>query len=64
MTDEAVVAALGKPVGFPEEQLKWIEKTLSDNTDVRWTFLFMHEPCWENPSESFKSIEKMLTGIV
>ncbi len=62
MTDEAVVAALGKPVGFPEEQLKWIEKTLSDNTDVRWTFLFMHEPCWENPSESFKSIEKMLTG--
>jgi len=52
MTDEAVVA---------EEQLKWIEKTLSDSPDVRWTFLFMHEPCWENPSESFKSIEKMLT---
>jgi len=62
MTDEAVVAALGKPVGFPEEQLKWIKKTLSDNTEVRWTFLFMHEPCWENPSESFKSIEEMLEG--
>jgi len=62
MTDEAVVAALGTPVGFPEEQLKWIERTLSDNPDVRWTFLFMHEPCWENPSESFKSIEQMLTG--
>jgi len=62
MADEAVVAALGKPVGFPEKQLTWIEKTLSDNPDVRWTFLFMHEPCWENPSESFKSIEKMLSG--
>jgi len=62
MADEAVVAALGKPVGFPEEQMAWIEKTLSDNPDVRWTFLFMHEPCWENPSESFKSIEKMLSG--
>jgi len=60
MTDEAVVAALGQPVGFPEEQLKWIEKTLSDNPDVRWTFLFMHEPCWENPSVSFKSVEAML----
>ena len=62
MTDEAVVAALGTPVSFPEKQLKWIEKTLSDNPDVRWTFLFMHEPCWENPSESFKSIVKMLNG--
>ena len=60
MSSDAIVAALGKPVEFPEEQRIWIEKTLAENTDVRWTFLFMHEPCWENPSESFKTIDAML----
>ena len=60
MTDEAIVAALGQPVEFPDEQMAWIEKTLAENADVRWTFLFMHEPCWENPSESFKAIEQLL----
>jgi hypothetical protein len=62
MSDEAVVAALGQPVEFPDEQMAWIEKTLAANTDVRWTFLFMHEPCWENPSDSYKAIEQMLEG--
>jgi hypothetical protein len=60
MTDEAVVAALSEPVEFPEAQRAWIEETLAKHPGVRWTFLFMHEPCWENPSESFKAIETML----
>ncbi|WP_193161621.1 metallophosphoesterase family protein [Microbulbifer hainanensis] len=60
MTDEAVVAALGKPVEFGEKQMAWIKKTLADNPDVRWTFLFLHEPAWENASDSFKAIQKML----
>ena len=60
MKDEAVVAGLTKPVEFPEEQLNWIRKTLEENVDVRWTFLFMHEPSWENPSESFKEIQSLL----
>ena len=60
MSSEAIVAALGKPVEFPDEQIAWIEKTLAENTDVRWTFLFMHEPSWENPSESFKTIQELL----
>ncbi|WDI43202.1 metallophosphoesterase family protein [Bremerella sp. P1] len=62
MSDEAVVAALGKPVEFPKKQMSWIQETLADHADVRWTFLFMHEPCWENPSESFKQVQKMLKG--
>ena len=62
MKDESVVAGLSKPVEFPEEQLNWIKKTLKENADVRWTFLFMHEPAWENPSESFKMIQAMLKG--
>jgi hypothetical protein len=60
MKSDAIVAALGQPVEFPDEQIAWIKETLADNTDVRWTFLFMHEPCWENPSDSFKVVEKLL----
>ena len=59
MSDEAVVAGLSKPVEFPEKQMAWIKKTLADHAHVRWTFLFQHEPAWENPSESFKAIQKM-----
>lgn len=62
MSDEAVVAALGKPVEFDEEQIAWLKKTLAAYPEVRWTFFFMHEPCWENPSESFKAIQKLLKG--
>jgi len=60
MKDEAIVAGLSKPVEFPDEQLNWIKKTLEENAEVRLTFLFMHEPCWENPSESFKAIQALL----
>ena len=60
MTSEAVIAALGQPVEFPEKQMNWIKKTLAENADVRWTFFFMHEPCWENPSESFKEIQALV----
>jgi len=62
MTDDAVIAALAQPVEFKETQLNWIKKTLAENDEVRWTFLFMHEPCWENPAESFKEIQAMLKG--
>jgi len=62
MSDEAVIAALGKPVEFPEDQLAWVKKTLEEYPDVRWTFLFLHEPAWENPSESFKEIQRLLEG--
>ena len=60
MKDEAVVAGLTKPVEFLEEQMNWIKKTLDENVDVQWTFLFMHEPCWENPSESFKEVQSLI----
>jgi protein-tyrosine phosphatase len=47
-------------VEFPETQRAWLKKVLEQNTDVRWTFLFMHEPVWDNPSESFKEMDQML----
>jgi len=27
-------------------QYEWIKKTLSENSDVKWTLLFMHQPLW------------------
>lgn len=60
MADEAIIAALSTPVEFGEKQLEFVEETLAQNGDVRWTFIFLHEPAWENPSESFKAIQGML----
>jgi len=60
MSDEAVIAALGKPVEFSDQQVAYLESVLDKNADVRWTFLFLHEPAWENPSESFKAIQELL----
>ena len=62
MADESVVAGLGKPVDFSDEQIAWLEDTLAKHPDVRWTFLFLHDPVWENPSESFKAIQATAQG--
>ena len=52
----------GAKVEFPETQRAWVEKVLADNTDVRWTFVFLHEPVWDNPSESFQAIDRLFEG--
>jgi len=62
MSDEAVVGALGKPVEFPDKQMAFVKETLEKHAGVRWTLVFLHEPAWENPSESFKAIQKLLKG--
>jgi len=60
MSDEEVVAGLGKPVDFSIDQIDFVKNTLAQNPEVRWTFLFLHEPAWENPSENFKAIQALL----
>jgi hypothetical protein len=60
MADESVVAGLSKPIDFSDAQIAWVKDTLNQNADARWTFLFLHEPAWENPSDSFKAIQGML----
>ena len=62
MSDESVVAGLAKHIDFKDDQMAFIKKTLEKNANVRWTFLFVHDPAWERPSESFKAIEQMLKG--
>jgi protein-tyrosine phosphatase len=49
-------------IEFPEEQRAWFKKVLAENTDVRWTFVFLHEPVWDNPSDSFKEIDQAIQG--
>jgi len=60
MSDEAVVAALAKPVEFDDGQVAFVKDALAKHADVRWTFVFLHEPAWENASESFKTIQGLL----
>lgn len=60
LSDESVVAGLAKAIEFDDAQMAFIEKALADNSDVRWTFLFLHEPAWENSSDSFKVIQELV----
>lgn len=30
-----------------DEQIAWVEKTLKENADAPWTFVFLHKPLWE-----------------
>jgi len=62
MSDESVVAGLAKHIDFKEDQVAFIKNALEKNANVRWTFLFVHDPAWERPSESFKAIEQLLKG--
>ena len=62
MSDESVVAGLAKPVEFGNGQVTFIKNALAQHPDVRWTFVFLHEPAWEKPSESFKSVQALLKG--
>jgi hypothetical protein len=33
-------------VEFSDAQDGFVKDTLAQNPDVRWTFLFLHEPAW------------------
>ncbi len=62
MLDEfmASLASYRVPANFSDQQVAYVKKALAQNADVRWTFLFLHQPAWENPSENFLAIEQML----
>jgi hypothetical protein len=60
MADSAVVMGLSQPVDFSDAQVAFVAKTLEQNADMRWTFLFLHEPAWENPAPSFTAIQELL----
>lgn len=43
-------------------QLEWIGKTLESHRDVKWTFLFMHQPLWVQEADpvNWFDVEKLL----
>jgi hypothetical protein len=43
-------------------QLEWIRKTLDAHREVKWTFLFMHQPLWVQGSDpvNWFDVEKLL----
>lgn len=58
----SVASFLGKPANFSDAQVAYVDKTLAQHPEVRWTFVFLHEPAWKNPSENFLAIEQLLQG--
>ena len=43
------------------EQAAYVQKTLAENQDVRWTFLLMHKPAWQKATDTgFDQIEAAL----
>ena len=43
------------------EQMNFVLNTLKENSDVRWTFIFMHHPIWHyDTGGRFESIQKAL----
>jgi predicted phosphodiesterase len=47
-----------------DEQFEWIERTLEENSDVRWTLVFMHQPLWAQQADPqrWPDVEALLEG--
>jgi hypothetical protein len=44
-----------------DDQYDYIEKTLSENQDVKWTLVFLHQPLWiQENSKRWKDVEMLL----
>jgi protein-tyrosine phosphatase len=48
-------------VSMSQAQVDYVREVLEENTDVRWTFAFMHSPAWAQPDPGrFAEVEAML----
>jgi uncharacterized protein YceK len=54
------LASYKVPANFSDLQVAYVKKVLEQNPKVRWTFVFVHQPAWENPSKNFLAIEQLL----
>jgi serine/threonine-protein phosphatase CPPED1 len=53
------------PGKIGKEQVQWVRKTLADNAKVRWTFVFLHRPLWDEIGaqvSGFPDVEQALAG--
>ena len=51
---------LPSPIGISADQVAFVEATLAENTDVRWTIVLMHKPAWKQDDPGFTAIEGMI----
>lgn len=49
-------------INYGEAQFAWLEETLAQNTDVRWTYLFQHHPYWISNRATWGPVAKLLEG--
>ncbi len=46
-----------------DKQFEYIKKTLEENTDVKWTLVFLHQPLWvQEDTKRWKDVEDLLSG--
>jgi predicted phosphodiesterase len=46
-----------------DKQMRYFQKVLEENTNVRWTLVFMHQPMWfSESSENWQQFEDLLEG--
>jgi len=61
LNSEDMVRGAGRGT-IDDEQYEYIEQTLAENSDVKWTLVFMHQPLWDQEgSERWDDVEKLLT---
>lgn len=48
--------------GMSDAQLGWLQETLAEHVDVRWTFLFVHKPMWQLPDHPDWSVVEEALG--
>jgi UDP-2,3-diacylglucosamine pyrophosphatase LpxH len=61
LNSEDMVRGAGRGT-INDEQYEYIEQTLAQNSDVKWTLLFMHQPLWDQEgSERWDDVETLLT---
>lgn len=58
---EELEAWAGK-INISQEQVDYFSNVIKENSDVRWTFVFLHSPAWTQPDPGgFVEIEKLLS---
>ena len=62
--DQTPLPADSHPTGISDAQVQYVQKALADNPNVRWTFVFLHQPLWiksctKTPSAGTRSQEML-----
>ncbi len=48
--------------GYSQAQLEWLEQTLAEHQDARWTFVFQHHPFWITSPLTWRPVQELLRG--